>query len=293
MHKDIVNLAEESRSCTRYGENAKYIIPKISSKPLPLLMQPGQELQLDYARPLEDHKDKVHLERSTLAASQLKRRIDQSRDIVKIVRKRQNSRDVSPLFQPNSFAARERERAKELKQLLEANARWNATRRDTSANNLRRIVDENSTKNPELRKELLYPWEKRFIEDKPNRDTGPMSSNFLRKHEQKKSGKALTIPLKGKLIAETPSTVETAAGAVYIKIDIAKSKVSVAPAVKGSDQKRSPTGEEPRSKLQKTAREDEEVESESNDEDANPNQREYRTVLNEDSTAKDFRVVQR
>ena len=58
MHKDIVNLAEESRSCTRYGENAKYIIPKISSKPLPLLMQPGQELQLDYARPLEDHKGK-------------------------------------------------------------------------------------------------------------------------------------------------------------------------------------------------------------------------------------------
>ena len=30
MHKDIVNLAEECRSCTRYGKNAKYIIPKIS-----------------------------------------------------------------------------------------------------------------------------------------------------------------------------------------------------------------------------------------------------------------------
>ena len=56
--------------------------------------------------------------------------------------------------------------------------------------------------------------------------------------------------------------------------------------MKGSDQKRSPTGEEPRSNLQKTARE-EEVESESNDEDANPNQREYRTVPNEDITTKD------
>ena len=28
MHKNNVNLAEECRSCTRYGKNAKYIIPK-------------------------------------------------------------------------------------------------------------------------------------------------------------------------------------------------------------------------------------------------------------------------
>ena len=28
MHKDIVNLAEECRSCTRYGKNVKYRIPK-------------------------------------------------------------------------------------------------------------------------------------------------------------------------------------------------------------------------------------------------------------------------
>ena len=58
MHKDIVNMAEECRSCTRYGKNAKYLIPKTSAKPLPLLSQPGQELQLDYAGPLEDHKGK-------------------------------------------------------------------------------------------------------------------------------------------------------------------------------------------------------------------------------------------
>ena len=55
MHKDIVNLAEECRSCTRYCINAKYIIPKNASKPLPLLTQPSQEVQLDYAGPLEDH----------------------------------------------------------------------------------------------------------------------------------------------------------------------------------------------------------------------------------------------
>ena len=58
MHKDIVNLAEECRECTRYGKNAKYILPKDSSQPLPLLSQPGQEVQLDYAVPLEDYKGK-------------------------------------------------------------------------------------------------------------------------------------------------------------------------------------------------------------------------------------------
>ena len=51
-------MAEECRSCTRYGKNAKYIIRKNSAKPLPLLTQPGQELQLDYADPLDDHKGK-------------------------------------------------------------------------------------------------------------------------------------------------------------------------------------------------------------------------------------------
>ena len=42
MNKDIANLAEEYRSCTRYGKNVKYLIPKNASKPLPLLTQRGQ-----------------------------------------------------------------------------------------------------------------------------------------------------------------------------------------------------------------------------------------------------------
>ena len=58
MHKDIVNLAEKCRSCNRYGKNAKNIIPKNATKTLPLLTQPEQELQLDYAGPLKDHKVK-------------------------------------------------------------------------------------------------------------------------------------------------------------------------------------------------------------------------------------------
>ena len=410
MHKDIVNMAEECRSCTRYGKNAKYLIPKNSAKPLPLLSQPGQELQLDYAGPLEDHKgkkiyllvaidryskfpsvkvtkstggkstikflrtyidthgipesiktdqfsgfkgkamkkfctennitqkfcpvgdhrgcglvertiqtikkrlgvmlldkkvqsiklclstiirdlrwnkqksikvsrfeanfgrlpktefkivrdkflmdsdrlDKEHLERSALTASQLKRRIDQSRENVKIIRKGRNSRDTSPLFRHDMSMTKDRARAKELKQLLEANARWNATRRDLSDSELRRVVDETSTINPELRKELLYSWERGFIEDKQTTSKEDLSGSFLRKHEQRKSGKALTIPLKSKIVSETPSTIKTAAGAVYRKSDIARSKLSTQPKAYSSEKKRSPTGEEPRSKQQKT-----------------------------------------
>ena len=58
MNKDIVNLAEECRSCTRYGKIVKYLISKNASKPLPLLTQPGQEVQLDYAGPIENQKGK-------------------------------------------------------------------------------------------------------------------------------------------------------------------------------------------------------------------------------------------
>ena len=411
MHKDIVKMAEECRSCTRYGKNAKYLIPKNSAKPLPLLSQPGQELQLDYAGPLEDHKgkkiyllvaidryskfpsvkvtkstggkstikflrtyidthgiaesiktdqfsgfkgkamkkfctennitqkfcpvgdhrgslvertiqtikrrlgvmlleekvqsiklclstiirdlrwnkqksikvspfeahfcrlpktefkivrdkflmdsdrlDKEHLERSALTASQLKRRIDQSRENVKIIRKGRNSRDTSPLFRHDTAMAKDRARAKELKQLLEANARWNATRRDLSDSELRRVVDETSTINPELRKELVYSWERGFIEYKQTTSKEDLSGSFLRKHEQRKSGKALTIPLKSKIVSETPSTIKTAAGAVYRKSDIARSKLSTLPKAYSSEKKRSPTGEEPRSKQQKTGK---------------------------------------
>ena len=213
-----------------------------------------------------DRLDEEHLERSALTASQLKRRIDQSRDNVKLPRKGQNSRDVSPLFLRNTAAAKERVKAKELKQLLEANARWNVTRRDISDSELRRIVDETSTINPELRKELLYSWETDYIEDKQTTSDDSLPGSFLRKHEQRKSGKALTLPLKGKIVAETPSTIKTAAGAVYRKSDIARSKLQTQPKARSSEKKRSPTGEEPRSKQQKTVSYHEDLDSESAEE---------------------------
>ena len=194
--------------------------------------------------------DKEHLERSALTASQLKKRIDQSRDGLKIVRKGQISRDVSPLFKQQVDSAQDRARARALKELLDANARWNQTRRDTSANDLRRTVDETSTINLELRKEMLYSWERGFIEDKPEDSVSQRqwSPKLIRKDEGRKNGKALAKPLKGKVVSETPSTVKTAAGAIYRKSDIAKAKVDVQDKL---DHRRSPTGEEPKKKQQK------------------------------------------
>ena len=138
--------------------------------------------------------DKEHLERSALTASQLKGPNDQSREGLKIVRKGQNSRDVSPLFKQQVESAKDRIRSRALKELLEANDRWNQTRRDTSANDIRRIVDETSTTNPELRKELLYSWERGFIEDKPENivSQNQWTPILLRKDEGRKSVKALT-----------------------------------------------------------------------------------------------------
>ena len=159
---------------------------------------------------------------------------------------------MSPLFKQQVDSAQEWARARALKELLEANARWNQTRRDTSANDLRRTVDETSTINAELRKEMLYSWERGFIEDKPELTTNQCHSSpiLIRKDEGRKNGKALTKPLKGRVVAETPSTVKTAAGSIYRKSDIAKVKVAVQDK-DNSNNRRSPTGEEPKKKQQK------------------------------------------
>ena len=120
------------------------------------------------------------------------------------MKKGQDSRDVSPKFKTEVESAKNTDRTIAFKTLLEENARWNSTRRDTSANDIRRIVDKTSTINTELRKELLYSWEYGFMEDKPE-ELEP-STNLLRRDENRKSGKALTNPLKGKVVSETPHT---------------------------------------------------------------------------------------
>ena len=201
-----------------------------------------------------DDLAKEHLERSALAASQLKRGVDQSRDNVKIVRKGQNREEVSPMFKSEVESAKDRDQAKALSTILEANARYNETRNDTSANDIKRIIDETSIINPELRKELLYSWEYGFIEDKPEQ-VEPRSPNLLRNDEGRKSGKVLTNPLKGKVQLETPHTVRTAAGAIYRKSEIAESKTDTGDlrdkSPKKDQSRRSPHGDEPKSKTKK------------------------------------------
>ena len=75
-----------------------------------------------------DRLEKQHLERSALTASQIRKKYDQSREFIKIVPTGANSRDLSPLFEQQSLSAKDKDRAKTLNTLLEANAHWNATR---------------------------------------------------------------------------------------------------------------------------------------------------------------------
>ena len=88
-------------------------------------------------------------------------------------------------------------------------------------------------------------------------------------------------------MAETASTVKTAAGAVYRKSDIAKSEVSVPSTVSGSENKISTTGEKPRIKQQKAVREYEEADSESAEENDMDDQWQCDKVPTEDSRATD------
>ena len=171
-----------------------------------------------------DYLDKQHLERSALTASQMKRRIDQSRENLKIARKGQLSRDTSPLHKQQLTSDRDKERAKTLKELLEANARWNYERRDAAKNDIRKLVDETGQLNPDLRKEMIYSWEKGFVEDKVENQCKSPPKTILRKDPLRKSGQALTRPLKGKIASETDSTIKTSAGSIYRKSDIAQSK---------------------------------------------------------------------
>ena len=147
---------------------------------------------------------------------------------MKIVRKGQNSRDVSPLFKQQADSAKDGARARALKELLEANARWNQTRRDTSANDLRRIVDETSTINPELRKERLYSWERGFIEDKPEDSVSQekWSPILLRNDEGRRSGKALTKPLKLKLHQRLSLLLRQLLGQSIVKVTLPKPELS-------------------------------------------------------------------
>ena len=54
MHRDIVQLCKDCPQCTKFGKNLKTNASFNSTKPLPLLSGPNEELQLNYAGPLLD-----------------------------------------------------------------------------------------------------------------------------------------------------------------------------------------------------------------------------------------------
>ena len=54
MHRDIVQLCKNCPQCTKFGKNLKANASFNSTKPLPLLSGPNEELQLNYASPLLD-----------------------------------------------------------------------------------------------------------------------------------------------------------------------------------------------------------------------------------------------
>ena len=115
-----------------------------------------------------------------------------------MVRKAKLSRDTSPLHKQQVHSDRDRQSAKALKELLEANARRNEEKRDAAKNDIQRIVDETGLSNPKLRKEMIYSWEKGFIEVKKQENTQSPKKTILCKDELRTSGQALTQPLKGK-----------------------------------------------------------------------------------------------
>ena len=108
--------------------------------------------------------------------------------------------------------------------MLEANARWNNERRDAAKNDIRKLVDETGILNPDLRKEMIYSWEKGFVEDKVENQCKSPPKTILRKDPLRKSGQALTKQLKGKIASETDSTIKTSTGSIDRKSDIAQSK---------------------------------------------------------------------
>ena len=87
----------------------------------------------------------------------------------------------------------------------------NAERLKLARQDLQQLVDDTSTIDPDLRKELLYSWERGIVEDKPEGSEWN-NKNLLRRDENRKSGVALTNPLEGKVADKTPKTITTAAG---------------------------------------------------------------------------------
>ena len=125
-----------------------------------------------------DYLDKQKLEGLAWTASQIKRRIGQSRENLKIIRRGDLDSDTSPMYKQQLSTDRDRQRAKALKELSEANARRNEERRDAAKNG---IVYAAGQSNPNFRKKMKYSWEKGFIKDKEEEPTRSPKKTYCAK----------------------------------------------------------------------------------------------------------------
>ena len=61
IHRDIVAQAQRCRQCTKTGENPKLIVPKNKHVELPLLSEPNEEVQMDFAGPIINNNRDTYL----------------------------------------------------------------------------------------------------------------------------------------------------------------------------------------------------------------------------------------
>ena len=58
IHREIVTLTQNCQPCIKIGKNLKPVIPKSKLAQLPLLHEPNEEIQLDFAGPTVDGEQK-------------------------------------------------------------------------------------------------------------------------------------------------------------------------------------------------------------------------------------------
>ena len=58
IHREIVTLTQNCQPCIKIGKNLKPLIPKNKTSELPQLMEPNEEVQLDFAGPITDEQHK-------------------------------------------------------------------------------------------------------------------------------------------------------------------------------------------------------------------------------------------
>ena len=58
IHREIVTLTQNCQPCIKIGKNLKPLIPKNKTSQLPPLLEPNQEVQMDFAGPILDEQQK-------------------------------------------------------------------------------------------------------------------------------------------------------------------------------------------------------------------------------------------